>query len=162
MKASGRMQNGTAALNAQATAVAEGVRADEQRDVALAAEVEADEARVAAEEQAQIAFSRELAAEAINNLAEDPERSVLLALQALSTAHTQEAEEALHRGIPNLRLLQTMVGHEDGVTDLDYSLDGSRLVSSSWDGTARVWDTTTGQELLVLVEPEEIYRKCGL
>jgi len=142
------------AQESEATAVAEGVRADEQRDVALAAEVEADEARVLAEEQAQIAFSRELAAEAVNNLAEDPERSVLLALQALSTAQTQEAEEALHRGIPNLRLLQTMVGHEDGVSDIDYNLDGSRLVSSSWDGTARVWDTTTGQELLVFGEPE--------
>ena len=106
--------------------------------------------------QAKVAFSRELAAEAVNNLADDPERSVLLALQALSTAHTLEAEEALHRGIPNLRLLQTMSNHEDFVFDLDYSSDGSRLLSSSKDGTARVWDATTGQELLVLSEPDGI------
>ena len=130
-----------AAVSAQATAVAEGVRADE--------------ARVAAEEQARIGFSRELAAEAVNNLDEDPERSVLLALQALRTAHTQEAEEALHRGIPNLRHLQTMVGHEDGFTGIDYSPDGSRLVTANFDDTVRVWDTTTGQELLLLSVPEE-------
>ncbi len=147
--------NAQLAATREAEAVAEGLRADNQRDVALAAGVEADGARVAAEEQARVAFSRELAAEAVSNLAEDPQRSVLLALQALSTAHTQEAEEALHRGIPNLRLLQTMVGHEDGISDLDYSQDGSRLVSSSWDGSARVWDTATGQEVLVLGEPEE-------
>jgi len=148
-----------AAISAQATAVAEGVRADEQRDVAQAAEAEADEARVAAEEQAQIAFSRELAAAAVTNLDEDPERSVLLALQALNTAHTQEAVETLHRGIPNLRLMQTMVGHEDLLSRLDYSPDGSRIASSSFDRTARVWDAATGEELLRLSGHEApIYR----
>ena len=146
---------GIQANNNAQTAVAEGVRADEQRDVALAAEIEAEEARLAAEEQAQIAFSRELAAEAVNNLDEEPERSVLLALQALKTTHTQEAEEALHRALPNLRHLHTMAGHEDGFTDLAYSPDGSRLVSTNYDGTIRVWDTATGQELLLLSETEE-------
>jgi len=144
-----------AAIDAQATAVAEGVRADEQLDVALVAEAEANEARLEAEEQAKIAFSRELAAEAVNNLGEEPERSVLLALQALKTTHTQESEEALHRALPNLRHLHTMAGHEDGFSDLAYSPDGSRLVSTNWDGTIRVWDSATGQELLLLSETEE-------
>jgi WD40 repeat protein len=148
-----------AAVSAQATAVAEGLRADEQRDVALVAGVEADEARVAAEEQAQIAFSREVAAEAVNNLEQDPERSVLLALQALNIAHTQQAEEALHQGIPKLRLLNTFVGHEHLLSRLDYSPDGSRIVSSSFDKTARVWDVATGEEVLRLSVPEsKLYR----
>ncbi len=146
-----------AAVNAEATAVYAGQIADEQRETALAAEAEANEARLEAEEQAKIAFSRELAAEAVNNLGEEPERSVLLALQAIKTSHTQEAEEALHRALPQLRLLHTMAGHEDGFSDVAYSPDGSRLVSTNWDGTIRVWDSATGQELLLLSETEEEY-----
>ena len=39
----------------------------------------------------------------------------------------------------------------DGVSGLDFSPDGKRLATSSWDGTAKVWDVETGQELLSLV-----------
>ena len=139
-----------AAMSAQETAVAAGVIADQQRDAALAAEAQANEARQTAEEQAKIAFSRELAAAAIANLDKDPERSVLLALHAVQEAYTQEAEEVLHLAVPHLRVLQTMSGHEDFVKFLDYCADGTRLVTAGNDGTARVWDTATGQELLVL------------
>jgi WD40 repeat protein/serine/threonine protein kinase len=142
---------------AQAQAEIERQRADGERDIAISAQatavaegVRADEARVAAEEQTQIGFSRELAAESVNKLDEDPELSVLLALQALNKAHTQEAEEALHRGVPNLRLLNTMVSHEDGISRIDYNGDGSRMVSAALNGSAQIWDTTTGEELLLL------------
>ena len=43
-----------------------------------------------AEGHAEVATSRELAASALNNLAVDPERSILLALHALAKAHTLE------------------------------------------------------------------------
>src|SRR5262249_18702356 len=56
-----------------------------------------------AEQQAQLAFSRELAAAAINNLDIDPERSILLALHAVSVTYSvsksviPEVMDALHR-----------------------------------------------------------------
>ena len=138
------------AISAQETAVAAGKIADELREAAQAAEAVANEERLIAEEQARIAFSRELAAAAIANLDKDPERSVLLALHALSVTYSQEAEEVLHRSVPHLRVLQTMIGHEHFVRHLDYSADGALLATTGNDGTARVWETATGQELLLL------------
>ncbi len=55
----------------------------------------------------QLASSRELAAAAVTNLEVDAERSVLLALQALETADTLEARNALHQSLPELHLLRT-------------------------------------------------------
>jgi eukaryotic-like serine/threonine-protein kinase len=41
-------------------------------------------------------------------------------------------------------------GHNGPVNSVAFSSDGSRLVTGGADGTARVWDTTSGAELLVL------------
>jgi len=48
------------------------------------------------------------------------------------------------------RLAMTFTGHQEQVTSVAYTLDG-RLVSSSWDGTVRVWDTRTGDESMSLL-----------
>ena len=40
-----------------------------------------------------------------------------------------------------------IAGHDDEVLSLAYSKDGSRLLSSSYDKTARLWDTQTGKEV---------------
>jgi len=44
-------------------------------------------------------------------------------------------------------------GHSAPATDVVWSPDGQRLVSSSQDGTVRVWDSATGRELLALRVP---------
>jgi WD40 repeat protein/serine/threonine protein kinase len=41
-------------------------------------------------------------------------------------------------------------GHEDWVTSVAFSPDGGRLLTASWDHTARIWDVATGQELRAL------------
>ena len=43
--------------------------------------------------------------------------------------------------------VKVITGHEDEVLSLVYSKDGSRLLSSSYDKTARLWDTATGKEV---------------
>jgi WD40 repeat protein len=50
-----------------------------------------------------------------------------------------------------------LTGHEDTVTDIAFSPDGARLATTSADGTARVWDATSGDQLLELpatLDPE--------
>ncbi len=105
-----------------------------------------------AQEQALLATSRELAAAAVNNLSTDPELAVLLALQAVDTAYTAEAEDALHRTLPALQPYLTLSGHTSTLMDIAYSPDGLRVATTSRDGTARVWDAATGEELLTLGE----------
>ena len=69
-------------------------------------------------------------------------------LQALSFARTpfRVAKVASNRvgyGRGYLRLLTT-VRHQDSVTSVGFSADGTRVVTGSEDNTARVWDATTG------------------
>ena len=44
----------------------------------------------------------------------------------------------------------TLTGHEDSVRSVAYSPDGQRIVTASFDRTAKVWDAQTGQELFTL------------
>ncbi|MGB3713345.1 MAG: protein kinase [Candidatus Promineifilaceae bacterium] len=146
---------------AQAQAETERLRADGQRDAALAAEAEAHaeadlrataeaEAileRETAEQHARLATSRELSLAALTNLESDPELSILLALQALDTSHTKEAEEVLHQGLQTSRVLMTLSEHTDRVYGSIYSPDGSNIATASDDGTVKVWEAASGQLL---------------
>ncbi|HEX3998170.1 MAG TPA: protein kinase [Pirellulales bacterium] len=44
-------------------------------------------------------------------------------------------------------LLRTLVGHTDDVLSVAFSHDGKRLLTASYDKTARLWDVATGKEL---------------
>ena len=45
--------------------------------------------------------------------------------------------------------MRTFVGHEKSITDLSFSADGRWLLSSSEDGTLRVWDIPSARTLQV-------------
>ncbi|MFO0951656.1 MAG: serine/threonine-protein kinase [Isosphaeraceae bacterium] len=46
--------------------------------------------------------------------------------------------------------LFTLMGHADLVTSASFSPDGARVVTASWDGTAKVWDAKSGAGVLTL------------
>jgi len=138
-----QLQAGRAALSAES--------AREQKELAEAeANAHATQKSIA-EGQANLATSRELAASALNNLPVDPERSILLALAALETAHTLEAENALHRAIQASRVQLTLSGHRGPVHFVSLSPNEKLLATASQDGTAKMWDVLTGREVLTFV-----------
>ncbi len=49
------------------------------------------------------------------------------------------------------RKLLDLKGHTRSVTKASFSSDGRFVVTSSWDGTARIWDASTGKELCSLI-----------
>ncbi|HJR80946.1 MAG TPA: BMP family ABC transporter substrate-binding protein [Anaerolineales bacterium] len=108
----------------------------------------AREAATAAQAQQRLATSRELALASITSLDVDPERSILLALEALHVSYTIEAEDALHRAVQASRLKRVIPAHEPGgPMMIALSPDGSRFVTAAADGLVKLWDMTTGKEL---------------
>ena len=120
---------------------------------------------VTAQNDQRIATARELSAAALNNLAMDPERSLLLALQAVSTTRAvdgtvlPEAAEALHRSIVASPIRLTLRGHGTRVLSAAFSPDGKHLATIGDNGTTIIWDAQTGEELLRLpgkTEPSDL------
>jgi WD40 repeat protein len=99
-----------------------------------------------AEKQRAEATSRALAANAFLNLPTDPELSVLLGLEAAKASPTSEAESALRGGILDDRLRATL-RHDGNVYDASFSPDGTRVVTTSEDQTAALWDARSGHKV---------------
>ncbi len=104
-----------------------------------------------AQVSSRLATSRELAAASISNLEIDPERSVLLALEALNAGYTIEAEAALHRAVQASRVRLVIPAHEPGAASMvAFSPDGRQFVTASADETVRIWNAATGEQGLKL------------
>jgi WD40 repeat protein/transcriptional regulator with XRE-family HTH domain len=108
------------------------------------------------QQQALISSVRELSSAANLNLEVDPERSILLAMEAVNKTFGQdrtvlpEAEDALHRAVQASHIELTLRGHTDEVWGAVFSPDGTQVATASADGTARIWDATTGKGLLTV------------
>jgi WD40 repeat protein/transcriptional regulator with XRE-family HTH domain len=125
--------------------------------IAQANAVTAEAERQRAEKETRFAHAREWAVAALNNLTVDPERSILLALEAVNVTYRSddklvlpEAEEALHQAVLASHLRLSWSAHQSAIWALAYSEDGNRLASASDDGTAKVWDAATSEELFTL------------
>ena len=87
----------------------------------------------------RLAGSRELAAAALSNLQVDPERSILLSLEALKKADTLEAENSLHQALLAFRLTATIQVDSKSVFGVAVNPDGSKFASAGMDGWVKVW-----------------------
>ena len=122
--------------------------------IALMQGDQARKAAVTAQVERRISYARELSAAAVNSLETDPERSILLALQAVSTTRSTdgiilpEAEEALHRSILASQVRLTLSGLNEWVLSTTFSPDGKSLAAIGVDGTVLKWDAFTGAEQL--------------
>jgi WD40 repeat protein len=114
--------------------------------VAIDQRNEAVAQRKRAEYQTRVARSRELAVTAIQQLPVDPELSVLLALEGARFARTAQVEDALRRALPESHI-RSVLHHGDVVYRAAFTPGGDRVMTASWDGSARIWDPSTGRRL---------------
>jgi len=87
----------------------------------------------------------------------DATNGILLALEALpkdiakpERPYVVEADAALYWAVLKLREWSVLEGHTEGVTSAVFSSDGTRVVTASYDGTARLWDAASAKALATL------------
>jgi len=124
-----------------------------------------------AKDQAELAAARAdaLAEEVRKTKREKDNALILLAPQDFENNSVSTARERLQEIDPENRGCEwhylrrhfegglfTLYGHSGDVTGVAFSPDGRRIVSGSWDGTARVWNARTGESQLVLEHPSGV------
>ena len=147
--------NAEAAAAQEATAQANADLAATQEAEALAAEATALAERDRADAEREVAIARRLAIQVADELDSDnPDTALLLAIEAARTAETVESWQALRQAVTHPRPLQlTLTGHTEGLAAFHstaWSPDGSRILTASWDDTARIWDAKTGEAVLIV------------
>jgi WD40 repeat protein len=106
--------------------------------------------RTRARSDAGLARARELAAVATAEVQTNPEQSLSIALQAAELRRTAQSEDALRASLLASHLLHVLPAGRGSVRAAAFSPDGSRVVTASADGGARVFDAATGALLRVL------------
>jgi WD40 repeat protein len=124
----------------QASAVAARDAAEVQQRVAESARSTAETA------QRQASAAREaqlLAFQALS--APDPELGLLLAMEAATRSQSSLVEDALRQAIQNSHIRLRLSGHTGAVSSAGWSPDQQHILTAGQDGTARIWDATTGK-----------------
>jgi WD40 repeat protein len=143
------------ARSAERDAHEEAQVAVEKEKEAFKAREQAESARIKAEKESQISLSREVNALAISSLRKNPELSILLGLQALSIASPldknakKEAINSLQQATQSSRSKLTIHNKYIAVR-VTFSPVDKRLAAAYADGTVKVYNASTGQELLKL------------
>jgi len=121
----------------------------------------------------RVVVSRQAATAARRALATEPELAVALATYAVNVTRigdgtvTSESEETLHLAVEAFQRRRTIPqlvlrGHQDAVWDIQYSPDGSTLVTSSEDGSWRLWNAESGDEITAVfgTPPHGVVKKA--
>ena len=59
--------------------------------------------------------------------------------------------------VASRKLTKTFTGHTGEISYLIFSPDGSKIASSSWDGSTRLWDIETGELVKTLSAPASVH-----
>ncbi|MCB0035587.1 MAG: hypothetical protein KDE51_16255, partial [Anaerolineales bacterium] len=149
--------NAVTATIAQGEALQQAATATVAQGEALQQAATATVAQGEALQQAQLAFSRQLAAQAVSELGGvNRDLPLVLAIEAGKVADTSEAFSAIQAAIAQPGQPLKIFQHEGDVSQAQWNSSGNRILTSSSDGTAGIWDAETGNQLAVFQHDEPI------
>lgn len=129
-------------------------RAEAQRSAR--AEALANEQKQLAEQSQQTADAQRVAFAAQSELLAAPDLALLLAIEAMKRGYSPINDEALRTALTAVSWQSTSLsGHTASLTSLAVSPDSQRIVTTSEDGTARLWNIA-GQPLATLATTSPI------
>src|SRR5205823_14206841 len=96
--------------------------------LALVSRGQARHQATVARAQRDLARTQAAASASLSELTQDPEVSLLLALEATKTGHTPLVDEALRKSILDSQIIRVLRGPTAEVNDLAFSSEGSRIV----------------------------------
>lgn len=100
-----------------------------------------------AQSQHRIALSRQFAAQALATDPADPVLARQFAVAAWAEAHTSQAAAAITSLLAEQQQQSMLIGHTDAATAVAFSPNGTLIASGGDDGTLRLWNPRTGQEV---------------
>ena len=127
--------------NAKASAAA----AELQRSIATEKTREAETQAALAKENATIARAQELSAHANTLSPHDPEAGLLAAMDAVRVKATAESEDALRKTLLRFPEQEVLSGSSEEIRTAEFSPEGQYIITTSFDGTARLYDVSTGK-----------------
>lgn len=92
-------------------------------------------------------FGYELGSFAINCLDISPDGNTL--------AIGRDRGDVILWDIPEKELIRIISGHQSTVTDIQYNPKGDLLLTTSRDGTARIWDLTDSRKLPIILDDHD-------
>ncbi len=112
-----------------------------------------------AEEERQTTLARELAFASANSLDTDPERGLLLALEAVKAKPIVESTNAVHQALPELSVIRS-IRTPGGIDDIDWSSDGTLIaLAGDLGGRIILWDVASDRQASELTFPVMTYGK---
>ena len=95
-------------------------------------------------DERQFSVSRELAAQSLLQLRNDPELSLLLAIESAEARYTTESLAALRRSVAANHLRRTLPATAGPLYSVAWSRNGTLVAAGDQDGDVRVWNARTG------------------
>jgi WD40 repeat protein len=111
------------------------------------AEIAEEEQYNSIREQLLAELPRARAAEALFELEHNPEQAMLIALAAThisATAPSSRVLQALYSVFDSSYIISIYRGHADRISSVEWSPDGQRILTGSYDGTAHIWGISAG------------------
>ncbi|HEU4931825.1 MAG TPA: TIR domain-containing protein, partial [Pyrinomonadaceae bacterium] len=119
--------------------------AQQQQKIADEKSREAQQQTAIAQENIQTARSQELSAHAKAISPVDPRAGVLAALEAVRIKQTEEAQDALRTTLFRFPEHQILSGAKQAVRTAEFSADDAHVITTSFDGKARLYEVSTGK-----------------